>query len=232
MRFVSLFIIFIVFSFVHLFSLSSNIIFQDSYKHAMHEAQKLHKNVLILVGRDIKDNLIKDFLNSFEDDSLLKAISKKNVFLIIDVNNEIFSEINLKEGPVLFFIDSKSEQVKSAYIGSIKDTVQYNQEFLNYALGVSKLDNIIHENNESNNYEVNTLHDKVFFYKTLGGHWRLKMNGQDKKLLPSKIKLKEFLVFKDENEKNFYAFPKSLKGSIYFSETDNEEWKLFGQIKS
>lgn len=95
-------------------------------------------------------------------------------------------------------------------------------------MGVSKLDDIIHK---KNNYEINTLDDKVFFYKTLDGHWRLRMNGQDKKLLPSKIELKEFLVFKDENEGKLYAFPKSRKGSIYFSEAENEEWKLFGQIK-
>ena len=230
MRFVSLFIIFITLSFVYLFSFSSrNIIFQDSYKDAMYEARKLDKNVLILVGRDIKDNLVKDFLNSFKDDSLFKAIAKRNVFLIIDVNNEIFGEINLKKSPVLFFVDSKSEQVKAAYIGSIKDTVQSNQEFLNYALGVANLGNFVHK---KNNYEVNTLHDKVFFYKTFDGHWRLKMNGQDKKLFPSEKELKEFLVFKDENGRNLYAFPKSLKGSIYFSEAEHEEWKLFGQIKS
>ncbi|BCR21510.1 hypothetical protein [Borrelia sp. HM] len=229
MKFLSLFIMFVTLSFVHLFSLSSNIIFQDSYKNAMYEAQKLNKNLLILVGRDVKDNLKKDFLNSFEDDNLLNAIAKKNVFLIIDMNNEIFGEINLKKSPVLFFVDSKSEQVKAAYIGSIKNTVQSNQEFLNYALGVSHLDNVV---KKKNNYEVNTLHDKVFFYKTFDGNWRLKMNGQDKKLLPSKIELKEFLVFKDENGSNLYAFPKSLKGSIYFSEAEHEEWKLFGQIKS
>ncbi|WP_434756776.1 hypothetical protein bpuCAU1_000067 [Borrelia puertoricensis] len=228
MRFVSLFVIFIVFGFVHLFSLSSDIIFHDSYKDAMNEARNLHKNVLILVGKDIKGNLIRDFLKSFEDDSLLKAIAKNNVFLIIDVNNEIFGKINLKKSPTLFFVNSQSEQIKAAYIGSIRDTVQSNQEFLNYALGVSKLDDILYK---KNNYEINTLDDKVFFYKTLDGHWRLKMNGQDKKLLPSKIELKEFLVFKDENEGKLYAFPKSRKGSIYFSEAENEEWKLFGQIK-
>ncbi|WP_421622993.1 hypothetical protein R5397_04065 [Borrelia sp. MN22-0132] len=228
MRFVSLFVIFIVFGFVHLFSLSSDIIFYDSYKDAMNEARNLHKNVLILVGKDIKGNLIRDFLKSFEDDNLLKAIAKNNVFLIIDVNNEIFGKINLKKSPTLFFVNSQSEQIKAAYIGSIRNTVQSNQEFLNYALGVSKLDDIIYK---KNNYEINTLDDKVFFYKTLDGHWRLKMNGQDKKLLPSKIELKEFLVFKDENEGKLYAFPKSRKGSIYFSEAENEEWKLFGQIK-
>ncbi|AHH13568.1 hypothetical protein bhYOR_000065 [Borrelia nietonii YOR] len=229
MRFISLFIIFIAFGFVHLFSLSSDIIFHDSYKDAMDEARNLHKNVLILVGRDIKDNLIKDFLKSFKDDKILKAIAKNNVFLIIDVNNEIFGEINLKRSPTLFFVDSKSEQIKAAYVGSIKDTVQCNQEFLNYALGVFKLDDIVQK---KNNYEINTLDDKVFFYKTLDGHWRFRMNGQDKKLLPSKIELKEFLVFKDEKEGKLYAFPKSRKGSIYFSEAENEEWKLFGQIKS
>ncbi|BDU63248.1 hypothetical protein BOFE_07880 [Candidatus Borrelia fainii] len=228
MRFVSLFVIFIAFCFVHLFSLSSDIIFHDSYKDAMDEARNLHKNVLILVGKDIKGNLVRDFLKSFEDDRLLKAIAKNNVFLIIDMNNEIFGEINLKKSPTLFFVDSQSEQIKTAYIGSIRDTVQCNQEFLNYALGVSKLDDIFHK---KNNYEINTLDDKVFFYKTLDGHWRLKMNGQDKKLLSSKIELKEFLVFKDESEGKLYAFPKSKKGSIYFSEAENEEWKLFGQIK-
>ncbi|AHH03020.1 Hypothetical protein BHY_0069 [Borrelia nietonii YOR] len=164
MRFISLFIIFIAFGFVHLFSLSSDIIFHDSYKDAMDEARNLHKNVLILVGRDIKDNLIKDFLKSFKDDKILKAIAKNNVFLIIDVNNEIFGEINLKRSPTLFFVDSKSEQIKAAYVGSIKDTVQCNQEFLNYALGVFKLDDIVQK---KNNYEINTLDDKVFFIK----HW-------------------------------------------------------------
>ena len=58
------------------------------------------------------------------------------------------------------------------------------------------------------------------------------MNGQDKNLFPSKIELKEYLVFKDENEDKLYAFPKSRKGSIYFSEVGNEEWKLFGKIKT
>ncbi|AHH08028.1 hypothetical protein baBA2_000064 [Borrelia anserina] len=229
MRFVSLVTILIVFSFVHLLSLSFDIIFHNSYKDAIDEARQLCKNVLILVGRDIKDNLIKDFLKSFEDDKLLETIAKNNVFLVIDINNEIFSEINLKRSPALFFIDSKSEQVKAAYVGSIKNTVQCNKEFLNYALGIFKLDDNVHK---KNNYEINTLNDRIFFYKTLDGHWKLRMNGQDKTLLPSKIELKEFLVFKDENEGKLYAFPKSRKGSIYFSETENEEWKLFGQIKS
>ncbi|AHH10219.1 hypothetical protein bcCo53_000065 [Borrelia coriaceae] len=228
MRFVSLFVILITFSFVGLFALSSDMIFHNSYKDAMDDAKKLHKNVLILVGRDIEDNLIKDFLRSFEDDKVLKALAENNVFLIIDVNNEIFNEINLKKSPTLFFVDARSEQIKAAYVGFIKDIVKGNQEFLSYALGIYKLDDIVHK---KNNYEISTLDDKVFFYKTLDGHWRLRVNGQEKKLVPSRIELKEFLVFKDESEDKLYAFPKSRKGSIYFSEAENEEWKLFGQIK-
>lgn len=112
MRFVSLFVIFIVFGFVHLFSLSSDIIFHDSYKDAMDEARSLHKNVLILVGKDIKGNLIRDFLKSFEDDNLLKAIAKNNVFLIIDVNNEIFGEINLKKVPLCFLLIHRVSKLK------------------------------------------------------------------------------------------------------------------------
>lgn len=112
MRFVSLFVIFITFGFVHLFSLSSDIIFHDSYKNAMDEARNLHKNVLILVGKDIKDNLIGDFLKSFGDDNLLKAIAKNNVFLIIDVNNEIFGEINLKKVPPCFLLIHRVSKLK------------------------------------------------------------------------------------------------------------------------
>ncbi|ACH94329.1 hypothetical protein ACE4V3_03960 [Borrelia recurrentis] len=231
MKFVNLLaiFIFIVFNSVYLFSNLLNVVFHDSYEDAIDEAKKLYKNVLILVGKDIKDNLIRDFLKSFEDDKIFKLIAKHNVFLVIDVNNEIFSEINLKKSPTLFFVDAKSEQVRAAYTESIKDTVQYNREFLNYALGVFKLDDIVYKND---NYEINIFDDKVFFYKTLDGHWRLRMNGKDKKLLPSKIELKEFLVFQDENGGRLYALPKSKKGGIYFSESEKEEWKFFGQIKS
>lgn len=112
MRFVSLFVIFIAFCFVHLFSLSSDIIFHDSYKDAMDEARNLHKNVLILVGKDIKGNLVRDFLKSFEDDRLLKAIAKNNVFLIIDMNNEIFGEINLKKVPPYFLLIHKVSKLR------------------------------------------------------------------------------------------------------------------------
>ncbi|AWG42465.1 hypothetical protein CR532_00335 [Candidatus Borreliella tachyglossi] len=223
------FIIFITLGFVNLFSLFSDIIFENSYQNAMNEARRLDKNVLILVGREVKDNLIKEFFNSFEDDKILKVIAQNNIFLVIDVNNEIFGEISLKKSPTLFFVDSKSEQIKATYVGSIKDAVRFDKEFLSYVLGISKLDDIIQKRN---NYEINTFDDKVFFYKTLDGHWRLKMNGQDKKLLPSQRELKEFLVFRDENEDKLYAFPKSLQGNIYFSETANEEWKPFGKIKS
>ncbi|AYE35962.1 hypothetical protein DB313_00340 [Borrelia turcica IST7] len=229
MKIKALLIMFITFGFVNLFALTSDIIFENSYRDAINEARKLNKNVLILVGKDIKDNLIKDFLNSFKDDQILKVVTQNNVFLVVDMNNEIFDEINLKQSPTLFFVDSKSEQIKAAYVGSIKDTVQFDKDFLSYVLGTSKLDDIVHT---GNHYEINTFDDKVFFYKTLDGHWRLRMNGQDKKLFPSKIELKEYLVFKDENEDKLYAFPKSRKGSIYFSEVGNEEWKLFGKIKT
>ncbi|QMU98879.1 hypothetical protein F0310_00315 [Borrelia sp. A-FGy1] len=229
MRIVALFVLFITFKFISLFALTSDIVFEYSYRNAINEAQKLNKNVLILVGKDIKENLIKDFLNSFKDDRFLKVVTQSNVFLVIDMNNEIFGEINLKQSPTLFFVDSKSEQIKAVYLGPINDTVKFDKDFLSYVLGTSKVNDIIHK---GNHYEINTFDDKVFFYKTLDGNWRLRMNGQDKKLFPSKIELKEYLVFKDANEDKLYAFPKSRKGSIYFSEVGNEEWKLFGKIKT
>ncbi|WKC57653.1 hypothetical protein [Borrelia sp. P9F1] len=229
MRIMTLLIMFIAFGFVHLYALKSDIVFESSYRDAMSEARKANKNVLILVGKDIKDNLVNDFLNSFEDDKTLEIVTQNNVFLVIDMHNEIFNKISLKGSPTLFFVDSKSEQIKAAYVGSIKDTVQFDKDFLSYFLDTSKLDDIVHT---GSNYEINTYDDKVFFYKTLDGNWRLRMNGQDKKLSSSKIELKEYLVFKDENEDKLYAFPKSRKGSIYFSEVGNEEWKLFGKIKA
>ena len=145
MRIKALFVMFIAFGFVNLFALTSDIIFENSYRDAINEARKLNKNVLILVGKDIKDNLIKDFLNSFEDDQILKVVTQNNVFLVIDMNNEIFGEINLKKSPTLFFVDSKSEQIKAAYVGSIKDTVQFDKDFLGYVLGTSKLEDIVHK---------------------------------------------------------------------------------------
>ncbi|UGQ15778.1 hypothetical protein [Borrelia sp. RT5S] len=229
MKIMTLLIMFIVFGLVDLYALRSGIVFNSSYRDAISEARKLNKNVLILVGKDIRDNLINDFLNSFEDDKTLEIVTQNNIFLVIDVHNEIFSEISLKKSPTLFFVDSKSEQIKAAYVGSIKDTVQFDKDFLSYVLGTSKLDDIVHA---GSNYEINTYDDKVFFYKTLDGNWRLRMNGQDKKLFSSKIELKEYLVLKDENEDKLYAFPKSRRGSIYFSEVGNEEWKLFGKIKT
>ena len=229
MKIMTLLIMFIVFGFVDLYALKSGIVFNSSYRDAISEARKSNKNVLILVGKDIRDNLINDFLNSFEDDKTLEIVTQNNIFLVIDVHNEIFSEISLKKSPTLFFVDSKSEQIKAAYVGSIKDTVQFDKDFLSYVLGTSKLDDTVHA---GSNYEINTYDDKVFFYKTLDGNWRLRMNGQDKKLFSSKIELKEYLVLKDENEDKLYAFPKSRRGSIYFSEVGNEEWKLFGKIKT
>ncbi|UER67282.1 hypothetical protein LKV13_00320 [Borrelia sp. BU AG58] len=229
MKIIAFLVMFIAFRFVNLDALASDVIFESSYRDAINEARRLNKNVLILVGKDIRDNLINDFLNSFEDNKVLKLVAQNNVFLVVDMSNEIFSEISLTKSPTLFFVDSKSEQIKASYVGAIKDAVQFDKGFLSYVLGTSKSDGIVHE---GNNYEINTYDDKVFFYKTLDGNWRLRMNGQDKKLFSSKIELKEYLVFKDEDGSKFYAFPKSRKGSIYFSEVGNEEWKLFGKIKT
>ncbi len=57
-----------------------DIIFESSYEVAIKKAQKLNKNVLILVGRDIKENLIKDFLNSFTNGEIIHKVSRKSVF--------------------------------------------------------------------------------------------------------------------------------------------------------
>lgn len=80
MRFIIAFLMILNQGFSGLFSLPEDIIFESSYEIAIKKAQKLDKNVLILVGRDIKENLIKDFLNSFRNDEIIHTVSKKMFF--------------------------------------------------------------------------------------------------------------------------------------------------------
>ncbi len=211
-----------------LFSFPEDIIFESSYEIAIKKAQKLDKNVLILVGRDIKENLIKGFLNSFRNDEIIHTVSRKNVFLVIDKNNEIFNKINLQKSPTIFFVDSKNEQIKAAYVGTVLSGVRFDKDFLNHVMGTIKSTSVL---KKQKNYEINTINEKIFFYKTLKGDWRLKLEGKDRKLVLFDTDLKEFLVFKDIDENKLYAIPKSRIGNIYFSLLGNEEWKLFGKIK-
>ncbi|AJA89915.1 hypothetical protein OY14_00320 [Borreliella chilensis] len=228
MRFIIAFLMILNQGFADLFSLPESIIFESSYKIAIEKAQKLDKNVLILVGRDIKENLIKNFLNSFKNDKVLHSVARKNVFLVIDKDNEIFNKINLQRSPTIFFVDSKNEQIKAAYVGSILSSVQFDKDFLSYVMGSIKSTGV---SKNQKNYEINTIDEKIFFYKTLKGDWRLKFDGKDRKLDLFDTELKEFLVFKDIDENKLYAIPKSKIGNIYFSLLGNEEWKLFGKIK-
>ncbi|AEL69298.1 hypothetical protein [Borreliella afzelii] len=228
MRFIIAFLIILNQGFSDLFSLSQDIIFESSYEIAIKKAQKLGKNVLILVGRDIKENLIKDFLNSFKNDEIIHTVSKKNVFLVIDKDNEIFNKINLQKSPTVFFVDSNNEQIKAAYVGTVLNNIQFDKDFLSYVMGAIKSTSVL---KKQRNYEINTLDEKIFFYKTLKGDWRLKSYGKDRKLILFDTELKEFLVFKDIDENKLYAIPKSRVGNIYFSLLGNEEWKLFGKIK-
>ncbi|SCW36431.1 hypothetical protein SAMN02983004_00785 [Borreliella japonica] len=228
MRFIIAFLMILNQGFSDLFSLSEDIIFEGSYEIAIKKAQKLDKNVLILVGRDIKENLIKNFLNSFKNDEIINTVSKKNVFLVIDKDNEIFNKINLQKSPTIFFVDSKNEQIKAAYVGTILSSIQFDKDFLSYLMGAIKSTSVL---KKQKNYEINTIDEKIFFYKTLKGDWRLKFDGKDRKLVLFDTDLKEFLVFKDIDENKLYAIPKSRTGNIYFSLLGNEEWKLFGKIK-
>ncbi|WKC87767.1 hypothetical protein [Borreliella japonica] len=228
MRFIIAFLMILNQGFSDLFSLSEDIIFESSYEIAIKKAQKLDKNVLILVGRDIKENLIKNFLNSFKNNEIINKVSKKNVFLVIDKDNEIFNKINLQKSPTIFFVDSKNEQIKAAYVGTILSSIQFDKDFLSYLMGAIKSTSVL---KKQKNYEINTIDEKIFFYKTLKGDWRLKFDGKDRKLVLFDTDLKEFLVFKDIDENKLYAIPKSRTGNIYFSLLGNEEWKLFGKIK-
>ncbi|WPM06221.1 hypothetical protein QIA41_03950 [Borreliella sinica] len=228
MRFIIAFLMILNQGFSDLFSLSEDIVFESSYEIAIKKAQKLNKNVLILVGRDVKENLIKDFLNSFRNDEIIHTVAKKNVFLVIDKDNKIFNKINLQKSPTIFFVDSKNEQIKAAYVGTILNSIQFDKDFLSYVIGAIKSTSVI---KKQKNYEINTIDEKIFFYKTLKGDWRLKFNGKDRKLVLFDTDLKEFLVFKDIDENKLYAVPKSRIGNIYFSLLGNEEWKLFGKIK-
>lgn len=228
MRFVIAFLMILNQGFSGLFSFPEDIIFESSYEIAIKKAQKLDKNVLILVGRDIKENLIKDFLNSFRNDKIIHTVSRKNVFLVIDKDNEIFNKINLQKSPTIFFVDSKNEQIKAAYVGTVLSGVQFDKDFLNYVMRTIKSTSVL---KKQKNYEINTINEKIFFYKTLKGDWRLKLEGKDRKLVLFDTDLKEFLVFKDIDENKLYAIPKSRVGNIYFSLLGNEEWKLFGKIK-
>ncbi|QFI14223.1 hypothetical protein QIA37_00895 [Borrelia sp. CA_690] len=228
MRFIIAFSMILNQGFSSLFSLSEDIVFESSYEIAIKKAQKLGKNVLILVGRDIKENLIKDFLNSFRSDEVVRTITKKNVFLVIDKNNEIFNKINLQKSPTIFFIDPNNEQIKAAYVGPVLSSIQFDKDFLSYVMGAIKSTSVL---KKQKNYEINTVDGKTFFYKTLKGDWRLKFDGKDRKLVLFDTDLKEFLVFKDIDENKLYAIPKSRIGNIYFSLLGNEEWKLFGKIK-
>ncbi|WKC80410.1 hypothetical protein [Borreliella tanukii] len=228
MRFIIAFLMILNQGFLNLFSLTEDIIFESSYEIAIKKAQELDKNVLILVGRDIKENLIKDFLNSFKNDEIVRTVSRKNIFLVIDKNNKIFNKINLQKSPTIFFVDSKNEQIKAAYAGTALSSIQFDKNFLNYVMGSIKSTSFL---KEQKNYEINTINDRIFFYKTLQGDWRLKFDGKDRKLVLFDTDLKEFLVFKDIDENKLYAIPKSRIGNIYFSLLGNEEWKLFGKIK-
>lgn len=228
MRFVIAFLMILNQGFSGLFSFPEDIIFESSYEIAIKKAQKLDKNVLILVGRDIKENLIKGFLNSFRNDEIIHTVSRKNVFLVIDKNNEIFNKINLQKSPTIFFVDSKNEQIKAAYVGTVLSGVRFDKDFLNHVMGTIKSTSVL---KKQKNYEINTINEKIFFYKTLKGDWRLKLEGKDRKLVLFDTDLKEFLVFKDIDENKLYAIPKSRIGNIYFSLLGNEEWKLFGKIK-
>ncbi|WKC81323.1 hypothetical protein QIA27_00845 [Borreliella tanukii] len=228
MRFIIAFLMILNQGFLNLFSLTEDIIFESSYEIAIKKAQELDKNVLILVGRDIKENLIKDFLNSFRNDEIVRTVSRKNIFLVIDKNNKIFNKINLQKSPTIFFVDSKNEQIKAAYAGTALSSIQFDKNFLNYVMGSIKSTSFL---KEQKNYEINTINDRIFFYKTLQGDWRLKFDGKDRKLVLFDTDLKEFLVFKDIDENKLYAIPKSRIGNIYFSLLGNEEWKLFGKIK-
>ncbi|MCD2371532.1 hypothetical protein LRB25_01285 [Borreliella burgdorferi] len=229
MRFIIAFLMILNQGFSNLFSLPpEDIIFESSNEVAIKKAQKLNKNVLILVGRDIKENLIKDFLNSFTNGEIIHKVSRKSVFLVIDKDNEIFNKINLQKSPTIFFVDSKNEQIKAAYVGAVLSSVQFDKDFLSYVMGTIKSTSVLKKQKD---YEINTADGRTFFYKTLKGDWRLKFNGKDRKLVLFDTDLKEFLVFKDINENKLYAIPKSRIGNIYFSLLGNEEWKLFGKIK-
>ncbi|WLN24894.1 hypothetical protein KJD10_00325 [Borreliella valaisiana] len=228
MRFIIAFLMILNQGFLDLFSLPGDIIFESSYEIAIKKAQEFGKNVLILVGRDIKENLIKDFLNSFKNDEIIHTVSRKNVFLVIDKDNKIFKKINLQKSPTIFFVDSKNEQIKAAYAGTALSSIQFDKNFLSYVMGTIKSTGVLEK---QKNYEINTIDERTFFYKTLKGDWRLKFNGKDRKLVLFDTDLKEFLVFKDIDENKLYAIPKSRIGNIYFSLLGNEEWKFFGRIK-
>ncbi|WKC75814.1 hypothetical protein [Borreliella valaisiana] len=228
MRFIIAFLMILNQGFLDLFSLPGDIIFESSYEIAIKKAQEFGKNVLILVGRDIKENLIKDFLNSFKNDEIIHTVSRKNVFLVIDKDNKIFNKVNLQKSPTIFFVDSKNEQIKAAYAGAVLSSIQFDKNFLSYVMGTIKSTSVIEK---QKNYEINTIDERTFFYKTLKGDWRLKFNGKDRKLVLFDTDLKEFLVFKDIDENKLYAVPKSRIGNIYFSLLGNEEWKFFGKIK-
>ncbi|WKC76732.1 hypothetical protein [Borreliella valaisiana] len=228
MRFIIAFLMILNQGFLDLFSLPGDIIFESSYEIAIKKAQEFGKNVLILVGRDIKENLIKDFLNSFKNDEIIHTVSRKNVFLVIDKDNKIFKKINLQKSPTIFFVDSKNEQIKAAYAGTVLSSIQFDKNFLSYVIGTIKSTGVLEK---QKNYEINTIDERTFFYKTLKGDWRLKFNGKDRKLVLFDTDLKEFLVFKDIDENKLYAVPKSRIGNIYFSLLGNEEWKFFGRIK-
>ncbi|EEF81400.1 hypothetical protein [Borreliella valaisiana] len=228
MRFIIAFLMILNQGFLDLFSLPGDIIFENSYEIAIKKAQEFGKNVLILVGRDIKENLIKDFLNSFKNDEIIHTVSRKNVFLVIDKDNKIFKKINLQKSPTIFFVDSKNEQIKAAYAGTALSSIQFDKNFLSYVMGTIKSTGVLEK---QKNYEINTIDERTFFYKTLKGDWRLKFNGKDRKLVLFDTDLKEFLVFKDIDENKLYAVPKSRIGNIYFSLLGNEEWKFFGRIK-
>ncbi len=45
--------------------------------------------------------------------------------------------------PNYFFVDSKNEQIKAAYVGTVLSGVQFDKDFLNYVMGTIKSTSVL-----------------------------------------------------------------------------------------
>ncbi len=48
-----------------------------------------------------------------------------------------------KKAQLFFFVDSKNEQIKAAYVGTVLSGVQFDKDFLNYVMGTIKSTSVL-----------------------------------------------------------------------------------------